>query len=127
MIRRPPRSTRTDTLFPYTTLFRSAVDQGHLVADVGEVERLLHGGVAAADHHDLLAAVEEAVAGGAGGNAAAVELLLAGNAQPARLRAGGDDDGVGGVGGAAVALQEQRQACDVDLGDDVGVIGRAHV
>src|SRR3546814_20172620 len=27
MIRRPPRSTRTDTLFPYTTLFRSSVDQ----------------------------------------------------------------------------------------------------
>src|SRR3546814_20138086 len=30
MIRRPPRSTRTDTLFPYTTLFRSlATDLGH--------------------------------------------------------------------------------------------------
>src|SRR3546814_15078978 len=27
MIRRPPRSTRTDTLFPYTTLFRSALDR----------------------------------------------------------------------------------------------------
>src|SRR3546814_17993360 len=27
MIRRPPRSTRTDTLFPYTTLFRSARGQ----------------------------------------------------------------------------------------------------
>src|SRR3546814_2853416 len=27
MIRRPPRSTRTDTLFPYTTLFRSAGNQ----------------------------------------------------------------------------------------------------
>src|SRR3546814_11697710 len=27
MIRRPPRSTRTDTLFPYTTLFRS--EEGH--------------------------------------------------------------------------------------------------
>src|SRR3546814_8477646 len=26
MIRRPPRSTRTDTLFPYTTLFRSEAD-----------------------------------------------------------------------------------------------------
>src|SRR3546814_19741118 len=26
MIRRPPRSTRTDTLFPYTTLFRSEID-----------------------------------------------------------------------------------------------------
>src|SRR3546814_998440 len=27
MIRRPPRSTRTDTLFPYTTLFRSAWEE----------------------------------------------------------------------------------------------------
>src|SRR3546814_12714664 len=27
MIRRPPRSTRTDTLFPYTTLFRSVLAQ----------------------------------------------------------------------------------------------------
>src|SRR3546814_1529706 len=26
MIRRPPRSTRTDTLFPYTTLFRSGIE-----------------------------------------------------------------------------------------------------
>src|SRR3546814_11092636 len=41
MIRRPPRSTRTDTLFPYTTLFRSVVRSlvgeehlvGRLVAD----------------------------------------------------------------------------------------------
>src|SRR3546814_8741883 len=30
MIRRPPRSTRTDTLFPYTTLFRSAGRHHHL-------------------------------------------------------------------------------------------------
>src|SRR3546814_5409120 len=29
MIRRPPRSTRTDTLFPYTTLFRSLFQIGH--------------------------------------------------------------------------------------------------
>src|SRR3546814_5632295 len=28
MIRRPPRSTRTDTLFPYTTLFRSERERG---------------------------------------------------------------------------------------------------
>src|SRR3546814_20596958 len=33
MIRRPPRSTRTDTLFPYTTLFRSAFQRaGHHLA-----------------------------------------------------------------------------------------------
>src|SRR3546814_3230164 len=31
MIRRPPRSTRTDTLFPYTTLFRSGEPSTHLI------------------------------------------------------------------------------------------------
>src|SRR3546814_20578490 len=30
MIRRPPRSTRTDTLFPYTTLFRSIIRSAFL-------------------------------------------------------------------------------------------------
>src|SRR3546814_7722518 len=35
MIRRPPRSTRTDTLFPYTTLFRSFGEvRDHVVAHV---------------------------------------------------------------------------------------------
>src|SRR3546814_3293824 len=37
MTRRPPRSTRTDTLFPYTTLFRSAA---HLAAI--EISQLTH-------------------------------------------------------------------------------------
>src|SRR3546814_20605856 len=36
MIRRPPRSTRTDTLFPYTTLFRSK-----LLADGGEARAVM--------------------------------------------------------------------------------------
>src|SRR3546814_17840434 len=36
MIRRPPRSTRTDTLFPYTTLFRSCVYLEPWHADVQE-------------------------------------------------------------------------------------------
>src|SRR3546814_770778 len=36
MIRRPPRSTRTDTLFPYTTLFRSRTVHINLVAQVSE-------------------------------------------------------------------------------------------
>src|SRR3546814_16781246 len=35
MIRRPPRSTRTDTLFPYTTLFRSSSAQPG--QDVGQL------------------------------------------------------------------------------------------
>src|SRR3546814_15359589 len=36
MIRRPPRSTRTDTLFPYTTLFRSEVERRE-AADGGAI------------------------------------------------------------------------------------------
>src|SRR3546814_16545557 len=64
MIRRPPRSTRSDTLFPYTTLFRSfdhhadhaIIATGDLVADVvadhGLALVLLAGiGVAEVDHH----------------------------------------------------------------------------
>src|SRR3546814_8870968 len=34
MIRRPPKSTRTDTLFPYTTLFRSILSQQIFVDDI---------------------------------------------------------------------------------------------
>src|SRR3546814_14213877 len=45
MIRRPPRSTRTDTLFPYTTLFRSAL--GRNTARVGADHRPGPGDVAA--------------------------------------------------------------------------------
>src|SRR3546814_1844065 len=51
MIRRPPRSTRTDTLFPYTTLFRSPADvQDHAEVPgedagtavvIGRLDRLL--------------------------------------------------------------------------------------
>src|SRR3546814_1838880 len=43
MIRRPPRSTRTDTLFPYTTLFRSAllpVQCAQALGDLDPVARL---------------------------------------------------------------------------------------
>src|SRR3546814_15442414 len=75
MIRRPTRSTRTDTLFPYTTLFRSdvrallAVDLDvdeqpvHLAGDVGVLERLVRhhvapvaGGVAHRQQHRLAGA-----------------------------------------------------------------------
>src|SRR3546814_11565099 len=71
MIRRPPRSTRTNTLFPYTTLFRSLLDGGGGDESRPQPPRLLrrphrrpgvpqrHGGLAAADgraagrHRDL--------------------------------------------------------------------------
>src|SRR3546814_7475617 len=37
MIRRPPRSTRTDTLFPYTTLFRSVVRDADELDGAGRI------------------------------------------------------------------------------------------
>src|SRR3546814_1819706 len=40
MIRRPPRSTRTDTLFPYTTLFRSRFPHGVAVSHRGLLNNL---------------------------------------------------------------------------------------
>src|SRR3546814_20921632 len=49
MIRRPPRSTLTDTLFPYTTLFRSARHQDRFVGEIGDP----------AGHADPLAGGEE--------------------------------------------------------------------
>src|SRR3546814_19900545 len=39
MIRRPPRSTRTDTLFPCTTLFRSTLAQAQVQAQDERIER----------------------------------------------------------------------------------------
>src|SRR3546814_15782297 len=39
MIRRPPRSTRTDTLFPYTTLFRSIAMRMIGEIDLGPIAR----------------------------------------------------------------------------------------
>src|SRR3546814_16512716 len=53
MIRRPPRSTRTDTLFPYTTLFRSP-DFARMVAEGVAGGRFDRGRVGIVDRrHDL--------------------------------------------------------------------------
>src|SRR3546814_19062553 len=53
MIRRPPRSTRTDTLFPYTTLFRSKRSSVTLAIALPCVE-WLHSSVST-DAHDAVA------------------------------------------------------------------------
>src|SRR3546814_1126173 len=45
MIRRPPRSTRTDTLFPYTTLFRSFVARADGAGDLRRTGRVLREGL----------------------------------------------------------------------------------
>src|SRR3546814_2781707 len=74
MIRRPPRSTRTDTLFPYTTLFRS--------------------GAAAADGHRTDVAVLRVLPGFRGQDPDVPGAHLA-----ARRARGGADRRLGGAGG----------------------------
>src|SRR3546814_9981786 len=67
MIRRPPRSTRTDTLFPYTTLFRSGLafyEHRHDDGDVGKMRAAVIGcveriGVAAPDAARVLGSLAE--------------------------------------------------------------------
>src|SRR3546814_14171531 len=61
MIRRPPRSTRTDTLFPYTTLFRSVGHLSQLNWSTGTASSTLTLGDAAdADRHLAATAITTA-------------------------------------------------------------------
>src|SRR3546814_18694340 len=60
MIRRPPRSTRTDTLFPYTTLFRSAAFAPGIDRPV---RQRLHAAAEGAGRERLRAGVAVAAAG----------------------------------------------------------------
>src|SRR3546814_12409363 len=50
MIRRPPRSTRTDTLFPYTTLFRSVPERGGGEPAMHTPPVVSHGGLRSEEH-----------------------------------------------------------------------------
>src|SRR3546814_15371409 len=64
MIRRPPRSTRTDTLFPYTTLFRSRLlevlrERDALLGKLRSVEQ--EADIAAAERAQTSAELEQAI------------------------------------------------------------------
>src|SRR3546814_6273719 len=68
MYRGPPRSTRTYTLFPYTTLFRSrTASAGRRRARGGATDRRRQGRIAAVPAHPGSAAGEHRCAGGARG------------------------------------------------------------
>src|SRR3546814_2745029 len=73
MSRRPPRSTRTDTLFPYTTLFRSLLQ----VAEDGVVELVEHQrNVAALLEIEVRLQAEQDLAGLLGGVEAVLDAAL---------------------------------------------------
>ena len=97
------------------------VHDRHFGSDVGEIERLLDRGIAAADDHDRLAAEEKTIASRAGGDAEALELVLARQAEPLRLGAGRQDDGVGEDRAAAVAAHDERAAPEFEP-DDIFVL-----
>src|SRR3546814_13042214 len=108
MIRRPPRSTRTDTLFPYTTLFRSGdtLEAADLLAELlargGVGEPVVEGAAGAADRHggDREACRIEQVVGALDAAGSPAQHLL--GRQP--VNAEGEDHGVtGDIGDGGVA------------------------
>src|SRR3546814_2766906 len=101
MIRRPPRSTRTDTLFPYTTLFRSLVEGARQVADLVTPRR--------ADHARPEVALADPLGGGDQAAARPRHLVGAGQAHPychpqQQQRPPQEDQGEGDLQADAVAL-----------------------
>src|SRR3546814_19667969 len=127
MIRRPPRSTRTDTLFPYTTLFRSlrvrafelVVDpegDGHIDAQFADRQRCVEQrGEAGELPLDLAVLIigDEPCEG-------AVEIVMQRRALRGELEAAGD---LFDELGDAVAWDEGGEILEID---DLE-IGRAHV
>src|SRR6056297_775884 len=119
MIRRPPRSTRTDTLFPYTTLFRSArVDHRHIrradqlvpfggvdvVADarLGVDVRLAHG-------DDLALEADLEAAEGLPLTAAFLPLQIGAAGQGADMGQHRVDSGAGACDGAVDPFMRQQE------------------
>src|SRR3546814_978841 len=62
MIRRPPRSTRTDTLFPYTTLFRSTCVQDFIQATTEVDSSTASARYSSGRRHDCQAGLHQATA-----------------------------------------------------------------
>src|SRR3546814_8778178 len=108
MIRRPPRSTRTDTLFPYTTLFRS------LAAGAGHRLRLQAGQLALdVEILDLAKIEQPLVEGGPFGHAAAMHVM-------------GQVVDIGEAATGRIAFGARKRH-EIDFVDGAAEIGRAHV
>src|SRR3546814_16230806 len=118
MIRRPPRSTRTDTLFPYTTLFRSVLPVDEVVGvEAGRGGAAGH--LAAASSSALQGATQAAgdLAGGAASSERGVVALEPGldlgvAAQVAAF----------GVGEGGAEVQHRPLGPDLTVEDDGGAV-----
>src|SRR3546814_1608420 len=111
MIRRPPRFTRTDTLFPYTTLFRSAELEGDEVGDLvpardQQLRRI---------QQDLLALV-----------AGELGLIARGDLEGlAGVRRGAGRDGADHFVGVRIAHLDDALGVDPAPGDAHGFVARS--
>src|SRR3546814_17136595 len=115
MIRRPPRSTRTDTLFPYTTLFRAVELHEHQVPDLDEAVAILIRAARRAARDMIAMIVENFRAWSAGaGIAHRPEIVVGGDADDTRFGQAGN-----------LAPQIERLGIGVLAGDGQQVAGPA--
>src|SRR3546814_17548779 len=119
MIRRPPRSTRTDTLFPYTTLFRSralvrpAGEAGLALETFDDGGRIGRFGIALPAYDEM-----RLIAPGAGGEAEGRQVGLDGD---------GPANGVNGGAAGGKGFVRRPFAQPLEQGArSLGVRGRGH-
>src|SRR3546814_995223 len=109
MIRRPPRSTRTDTLFPYTTLFRSRRRRDRRRAGEATDQVLVPRALQSETGEPVLG---DLVTGSRLANLRA-QLLHLGHRQPGLM---GDDDDLGGLESPAKGVDEVGLLSSIHLG-----------
>src|SRR3546814_1301639 len=118
MIRRPPRSTRTDTLFPYTTLFRSECggchDERHVTVPA------MPGAGLAMVQPEIVLGSQEAFLDGPAQACGSGQLLE--RCSFARI-----DEIIGKFAGVPETAAEKEPALEAVLGCPIEQIGRAHV
>src|SRR3546814_3497605 len=119
MIRRPPGSTRTDTLFPYTTLFRSREVGRRALADAMDVHTISAGTEAACDELDAQARRIAIDVGAAAIGALRIIKLGIGIGRRQRARRF--------TAHARATGERQRPGEDEAPGDEIFKIGRAQV
>src|SRR3546814_15055599 len=115
MIRRPPRSTRTDTLFPYTTLFRSRHLDAVPTRKAGH--HRLHAGI---DRGDIGQAVDIAQFGLADRRIALIVAVLGAAVGKEMLGRGDDVRALEDVGRAGLALEATDELADI-IGDELRI------
>src|SRR3546814_15290729 len=122
MIRRPPRSTRTDTLFPYTTLFRSSV----AAKSKDKAATAIRIGSGASTPEIRNAGKIEATTGGKEADAVATAVLVEAGGDVSLIRnSGAIAAKTGGDGGPARAIVDLSHSEERRVGKDGDRQGRS--